>query len=304
MGYIDRPNSPLSPPEYAEGSRTSQEEAEDKALIGKATNRQPFWLRKKSIFSRLNLTLFLFLNLVLTTLNFAILLYWTILWQKSPAPRGPDSSVSSTSSLLPPSPAISAVERELRPFTLTSPYDQHPGPETDKLWHDLVNTGAMFPLTKEEFFEVNDSPETGIKFTHDPQGRYLGTLASTHQIHCVDSLRKGLWFHYKHYQAAGDSLFIDKDPPEEHLMHCVEMLRNAVMCFGDVSLVTYNWKRGHEGPKASFKSMHSCQKWNRIKEWRSSHNVTEQIKTLERPVGLLDIAEGEDEDDASIGYGA
>lgn len=48
--------------------------------------------------------------------------------------------------------------------------------------------GAIFPLTLEEFVEVNDSPETGIQLAHDPHGRYVGTLASTHQIHCVVSL--------------------------------------------------------------------------------------------------------------------
>lgn len=71
-------------------------------------------------------------------------------------------------------------------------------------------------------------------------------------------------------------------------MHCVEMLRNAIMCFGDVSVITYNWKLGHEAPKGSFKSVHSCQKWDRIEDWRRAHNVTSQIKTLERPLGLLD----------------
>ncbi|KAG8408980.1 hypothetical protein J3458_019987 [Metarhizium acridum] len=189
---------------------------------------------------------------------------------------------------VPSSPATVAIEKELRPFSLTSPYDKPPGPETDQLWHDLVNTGAMFPLSEEQFSEVNDNIETGIRYTHDPQGRFLGTLAATHQIHCVDALRKGLWFHYEHYRATNDPLFIDKDPPEEHLMHCVEMLRNAVMCFGDVSVITYNWKKGHDAPKGSFKSLHACQKWDKIEDWRAIHNITEEIKTLERPIGIFD----------------
>lgn len=79
------------------------------------------------------------------------------------------------------------------------------------------------------------------------------------------------------------------------------MLRNAVMCFGDVSVITYNWKRGHPGPKASFKSMHACQKWHKIEEWRIAHNVTEHIKTLERPVGILDGPI--EEDDTALGGG-
>jgi hypothetical protein len=68
------------------------------------------------------------------------------------------------------------------------------------------------------------------------------------------------------------------------------MLRQAVMCSGDVSVVTYNWQKGHPGPKASFRSMHACQKWEKIEEWRHIHNVTGMLHTLERPVGLLDEA--------------
>lgn len=47
--------------------------------------------------------------------------------------------------------------------------------------------GAMIPLTVEEFEVVNDNPKTGVKVPQDPQGRYVGVLAATHQIHCVVS---------------------------------------------------------------------------------------------------------------------
>ncbi|EHK26506.1 uncharacterized protein TRIVIDRAFT_81530 [Trichoderma virens Gv29-8] len=302
MVYTDTPKSSSDPPQYAEKSSISSDEpTEEESLLqmmGNHTTRRS--QKKRSCGFSFDLKHWIVANILLTMINLAFVVGLTVLWQKgrlfSQSPR-----MSSTVALLPPSPATDAVEKELRPFSLVSPYNAHPGPETDKLWHNLVNTGAMFPLSEEQFSEVNDSPSTGVKFTHDPQGRYLGTLASTHQIHCVDSLRKGLWFHYKHYKALNDPLFIDKDPPEKHLMHCVEMLRNAVMCFGDVSVITYNWKRGHPGPKASFKSMHACQKWHKIEEWRIAHNVTEHIKTLERPVGILDGPI--EEDDTALGGG-
>ncbi|OKL63125.1 hypothetical protein UA08_01259 [Talaromyces atroroseus] len=217
-------------------------------------------------------------NLVLTATNLVFFLFLMLARHNNEEAKP----------LLPPSPATSVVEKELRPFTLTSPYTRPPGPEVDQMWHDLVNSGAMFTLSPEEFAVLNDNPKTGVKLTHDPEGRYVGTLAATHQIHCVNSLRKGLWFNYKHYMDVHDELFSDNNSPAEHLIHCVEMLRNAVMCSGDVSVITYNWKPGHEAPKANFKSVHSCQKWDKLEEWRTMHNVTGQLQTLERPVGLLD----------------
>lgn len=81
-----------------------------------------------------------------------------------------------------------------------------PGPNTDRIWNELVNSkfhyvrksitiltcstigGAMFALDADDFLLVNDHPDTGIKLSHDPNGRYVGTLAATHQIHCVVSI--------------------------------------------------------------------------------------------------------------------
>ncbi|KAG8422011.1 hypothetical protein J3459_010770 [Metarhizium acridum] len=286
MTYSDNLDSPSEPPGYtAKSDFNHGDTMEDESLLRIMSQRDS---RPKSRrwCPNLDMKHWLAINLAFTSFNLAVVLVLAVLWRSERLTLRPASS--STVSLLPPSPATVAIEKELRPFSLTSPYDKPPGPETDQLWHDLVNTGAMFPLSEEQFSEVNDNIETGIRYTHDPQGRFLGTLAATHQIHCVDALRKGLWFHYEHYRATNDPLFIDKDPPEEHLMHCVEMLRNAVMCFGDVSVITYNWKKGHDAPKGSFKSLHACQKWDKIEDWRAIHNITEEIKTLERPIGIFD----------------
>lgn len=75
----------------------------------------------------------------------------------------------------------------------------------------------------------------------------------------------------------------------------MEMLRNAVMCAGDVSVITYNWKNDNKYPRANFgSSIHSCQKWDKIEEWRQGHNCTAQLDTLERPVGVLGEAPKEE----------
>ncbi|KAI1248134.1 hypothetical protein MGN70_010383 [Eutypa lata] len=283
MDMADHRRTSVDPPDYSDKSSFSSDEKLEEETLLRQFNGGVMHMRKKSRWINLTSRRLLIINLVLSTFSTVALVTSTVLWYTG-------HHAKDTKDPLPPSPAIGVIEKELRPFSLTSPYIAPPGVVTDQLWRDLVNTGAIFPLTLEEFVEVNDSPETGIQLTHDPHGRYVGTLASTHQIHCVDALRKGLWFHYEYYRDHGDDIFMDEDPVEDHLMHCVEMLRNAIMCSGDVSVITYNWKKGHAAPKASFKSMHSCQKWDKIEEWRSAHNVTSQINVLERPVGLLDEA--------------
>lgn len=58
-----------------------------------------------------------------------------------------------------------------------------------------------------------------------------------------------------------------------HSMHCVEMLRQTLMCHGDMSLVTYNWVRGREAPFANFNGVHQCRNWEGLKEWMEERDV-------------------------------
>ncbi|KAJ8120156.1 hypothetical protein O1611_g10435 [Lasiodiplodia mahajangana] len=228
MAYNEKAEVRSPPPEYADGLRSSHDShernGEEKALLEPSDGgRAPRLRKKKSLLSRMGLTICMSLNIIIASANVTALIFWALFWRNGGLVPNTSTKVSSTSVLLPPSPAIDAIERELRPFTLSSAYTARPGPITDQAWHDLVNTGGMFPMSLEEFVKVNDSPETGIKYTHDAQGRYLGTLAATHQIHCVNSLRKGLWFNYKHYKDMNDVLFQGEDPPEEHLRFKTDM---------------------------------------------------------------------------------
>lgn len=43
-------------------------------------------------------------------------------------------------------PAIGVIEKELRPFSLTSPYIAPPGVVTDQLWRDLVNSECQLAI--------------------------------------------------------------------------------------------------------------------------------------------------------------
>lgn len=60
--------------------------------------------------------------------------------------------------------------------------------------------------------------------------------------------------------------------------HCVEYLRQALKCHGDVSILTYNWLKGQDEPLPYFKTLDSCQKWDHVLEWAEGAN--EEIKDL------------------------
>ena len=58
--------------------------------------------------------------------------------------------------------------------------------------------------------------------------------------------------------------------------HCVETLRQTLMCHGDISLLTYNWVEGREMPYPNFNTIHTCKKWDTLVEWNMKRDVSKE----------------------------
>ncbi|EED79895.1 predicted protein, partial [Postia placenta Mad-698-R] len=57
------------------------------------------------------------------------------------------------------------------------------------------------------------------------------------------------------------------------LDHCIEMLRQRIMCTGDVGMITFDWVKGHKKPYPNFSTMHVCRKLDNILDWSARHAV-------------------------------
>lgn len=53
--------------------------------------------------------------------------------------------------------------------------------------------------------------------------------------------------------------------------HCIDNLRQNIMCKGDVSLVTFDWVDEDRAPKPNFEIQHECRNWERIDMWAKEH---------------------------------
>lgn len=87
-------------------------------------------------------------------------------------------------------------------------------------------------------------------------------------------LRKAVWFNYPHYATHGDE-FQDPQPVlEMHLYHCLETLRQVVMCNADAGIVGYKYVRGREKrPYPDFNTPHKCRDWRGMIDWAYEHSV-------------------------------
>ncbi|RKU39716.1 hypothetical protein DL546_000199 [Coniochaeta pulveracea] len=92
------------------------------------------------------------------------------------------------------SPAAPYVDYENVPFGKyfaadnRSPYMQKPTPEVDAMWEELYN----FRLTGLSIEEASQLMEPTVHLPHD-DNTYVVSLGVSHQLHCVNHLRKALY---------------------------------------------------------------------------------------------------------------
>ncbi|KAK0924025.1 hypothetical protein LTR91_011512 [Friedmanniomyces endolithicus] len=174
-----------------------------------------------------------------------------------------------------PSPAL---DRHGRRFT------GPPSPAVDAAWHDLIygryvrllpgevtalNRASGVPaLTPLPITDYLASPESdGNNDTVlVPQEGFYGGPDMLHSLHCIHTL-------YKHFNPAyyGDTL---SQPFERlHIDHCLDQLRQAVLCHGDMTPVTLRPVRDARGEQWALlgetKRKHTCRDGEALgRKWR------------------------------------
>ncbi|KAH8651940.1 hypothetical protein BGZ60DRAFT_186443 [Tricladium varicosporioides] len=88
-------------------------------------------------------------------------------------------------------------------------------------------------------------------------------ISVMHQVHCVAELKRSLI----HYRRDGLTTI-----PDEHLDHCVEYLRQAVMCHADMTLErpeNMTFPQGSTG----WGDMHRCRNWDDVLKTIQDHSI-------------------------------
>ncbi|KAI0440082.1 hypothetical protein F4803DRAFT_553460 [Xylaria telfairii] len=152
-----------------------------------------------------------------------------------------------------------------------NPYKGDRRPGIDSLWYDISTKYLSFRLTREELVAMGRYSENSVEFS-DEKGGYMASLDVFHQVHCLNMIRQ----HIRRSQ------YTENTNPDsqklEHIDHCIDTLREVVMCHGDVSVLTYRWRDGYQWPWANFAIDRECRDWNRITEWVKSPERI--VKTL------------------------
>lgn len=165
--------------------------------------------------------------------------------------------------------------------------------EVDQAWEDLV-FGRYLRLRESE---VNwlDSDEESDNLEVIPEdvsvitkaGMY-GGVDMLYSLHCLNMLRKHLHSDHKNMQYFSDeedSMHLGKSSimalssHTDDSDHCIDQLRQSIMCAGDLTPVTLRhvWM---ENPRRSVllgetERMHTCRNFDAIRDWATERGVKE-----------------------------
>jgi len=155
-------------------------------------------------------------------------------------------------------------------------YSGKPSDDIDNAWDDLLS-GINIRVSRTELKKTN---QTSVRFPRSQY--YLGWLEVSHQLHCVKYLRQAVY---------RDHYFPDTPEKEEahwflHVDHCLELLRQAVMCHAETSLMTFEWDSQNIKPMLKLEGpQHVCIDWDELKQKMKSRLVSDQeMNSLMNPI--------------------
>ncbi|KAK3338924.1 hypothetical protein B0H65DRAFT_511221 [Neurospora tetraspora] len=132
-----------------------------------------------------------------------------------------------------------------------------PRPELDQAWHDLLDS-TLIKYSADELFLANNATSVQHK-----DGGFVGGLGISHSLHCLKRLKQYLHpeYYYGHEAQDWDELY-------SHVDHCLESLRQEILCNADVNVYTLKWTpHSRFKPTVKVPQPHACVDWEALHGW-------------------------------------
>ncbi|KAK8016829.1 hypothetical protein PG993_015018 [Apiospora rasikravindrae] len=170
-----------------------------------------------------------------------------------------------------------------------------PSPEVDAVWTRIATADGVYPISAADVSRLGKDPSYAVDapaaWNFPPDKPKLMGLEAFHLLHCLNAVRKGLVTTYDYYWGARGYGFAPPAVFARHLDHCVDVLRQHLMCHADLEPFVFNWRVGQEKPYADFAVRKTCVDFEYLLEWAEEHKDprhTELWKSIQKPEGVLE----------------
>ncbi|KAL1890126.1 hypothetical protein Sste5346_008419 [Sporothrix stenoceras] len=146
---------------------------------------------------------------------------------------------------------------------------RRPGaPDVDAAWEAL---GVDY---RAGVIPAETGPRSGLSENHVQRadqygGGYLVNVEGMHHLHCLNLVRKALYYNVDYYKAMGTHAFLNDDNIlQKHVSHCVDILRQVLMCNVDTGVLGQVWyDQDHPAAFPDFHTTHMCKNYDAVRAW-------------------------------------
>jgi len=130
---------------------------------------------------------------------------------------------------------------------------------------------GMISVSGTDIERVGHTLATASQFPAEAGGGYIAGAMGTHQLHCLHYVWQD---HHREYFPDMQRK-IEEIPElyERHYEHCVDIIRQSLMCHFDAALMTFNWVLDHPNPTPNTNVVHKCVDWDRVQGWLANSAV-------------------------------
>lgn len=106
-------------------------------------------------------------------------------------------------------------------------------------------------------------------------GGFPANVEGLHHLHCLNLLRKSLYHNYDYYHSLGKGAFKnDDDIVYYHTSHCLDILRQRLMCQPDMGVLGQIWwNKAKPQAYPDFNTVHQCRDYESIRQWAQEHQA-------------------------------
>ncbi|PKX97279.1 oxidase ustYa family protein, partial [Aspergillus novofumigatus IBT 16806] len=166
-------------------------------------------------------------------------------------------------------PVQDLVQYETRVFDSgfgkhTTKYMGPPDEENNKHWEDLYQAGiSMIPIDKAAKLPVKTYP------IPERPGYYVIGIDVFHQLHCL------VGFNFERILYMDRNEDKDKDGLQnmDHLDHCIDSIRQSLMCSSDISTIVWVWDSASHKARPHANVTHTCRDFEAIRQWSLEHRA-------------------------------
>lgn len=163
-------------------------------------------------------------------------------------------------------------------------YRQPPSPEVDAAW-ERVETQNPIPITRQDIIDQGRDPDDAVKFPESfgfGPDAYVGRIDVFHQIHCLNRIRKHLYWNFDYYYG-GERM---NKYHQFHVSHCISTLLQNLMCAGNVDVYSHFWADAQDNAYPDFSINHKCRDFEAILAYHDAHAVPlEDFGKIRKPPG-------------------